>query len=421
VVYCGTTTIKPQVRLLVASTFGLAVFAVIAGECCARLAAASSSSDPVFKALLVDGRSLSGRVVSLGAGGVTLLSTEGARHELPLDSLVKLSRESAALAAPVDRAHIVLPEGDCLMRVVVGSSTETALEVQSDVLGKLEIPFDALVGLILKPPADGEQLDALWDEVRSEPRKTEVVWLQNGDRLSGGFLGLTDSTIKLQVASKPVAVDRSGALALGFAASAAGYPRPKGGFLELTLRDGTRVGAGETKLDEGTLEAKTRFGQTIRFPLGELVSARARTPSIVYISERTPNRVRSYSYVGPTRDIRQDRTVDGHPFQLAGQTFDRGIGIQSRTFVVYELEPGDRRFQALVGVDERAGPLGSVVFRVLVDTQERFKTPPLTDRDPPRAIDLDVSGGKFLILATEFGDRGNVRDFADWVEARLIR
>ena len=116
-----------------------------------------------------------------------------------------------------------------------------------------------------------------------------------------------------------------------------------------------------------------------------------------------------------------DRTVDGHPFQLAGQTYNRGLGAQSRTFLVYALEPGDRRFQALVGVDERAGPMGSVVFRVLVDSQERFKTPPLTDRDPPRSIDLDVSGGKFLILATDFGDRGDVRDLADWVEARLIR
>ena len=189
----------------------------------------------------------------------------------------------------------------------------------------------------------------------------------------------------------------------------------------MTLKDGTRLGVSETKLDDGNVEAKTRFGQTVHFPLSELVSVHARSSSISYLSERKPYHVRYFSYVGPTREIRPDRTVDGHPFQLAGQTYDRGIGAQSRTFLVYSLEPGDRRFQALVGVDERAGPLGSVVFRVLVDSQERFKTPPLTDRDPPRSIDLDLTGGKFLILATDFGDRGDVRDLADWVEARLIR
>jgi hypothetical protein len=106
---------------------------------------------------------------------------------------------------------------------------------------------------------------------------------------------------------------------------------------------------------------------------------------------------------------------------LAGQEYDRGIGAQSRTLLAYRVEPGDRRFQATVGVDERAGPLGSVVFAVLVDGKEQIRTSAMTDRDPPRTIDLDLTGAKFVILATEFGDRGDVRDLADWVEARMIR
>ena len=45
----------------------------------------------------------------------------------------------------------------------------------------------------------------------------------------------------------------------------------------------------------------------------------------------------------------------------------------------------------------------------------------MTDHDAPRAVDVDLAGGKLLILITEFGDRGDVRDLADWVEARTIR
>ncbi len=169
------------------------------------------------------------------------------------------------------------------------------------------------------------------------------------------------------------------------------------------------------------MQAKSRFGQAIRFPLAELVGVHVRSASVVYLSERTTAGVQYNPYVGPARDYRTDRTVDGHLFQLAGQSYDRGIGTQSRTLLAYALEPGDRRFQALVGVDERAGPLGSVVFRVLVDGKERVKTPPMTNRDAPKPIDLDVTGGKFVILDTDFGDRGDVRDFGDWVEARFIR
>jgi hypothetical protein len=124
---------------------------------------------------------------------------------------------------------------------------------------------------------------------------------------------------------------------------------------------------------------------------------------------------------GPTRPFRRDATVDGHPFRLGGRFYERGLGTQSRTFLAYRLEPRDRRFQALVGLDDSAGPLGSVVFRVLVDGKERFVTEPMSAGDTPKAVDLDVSGARLLILVTDFGDRGGVRDVADWVEARLVR
>jgi hypothetical protein len=58
---------------------------------------------------------------------------------------------------------------------------------------------------------------------------------------------------------------------------------------------------------------------------------------------------------------------------------------------------------------------------VLVDEKERFASVPLSNRDASQFIDVDVSDGKFLILDTSFGDRGDVRDFADWVEARMVR
>jgi hypothetical protein len=386
-------------------------------------AAASSpvSSDPVFKALLIDGRTISGRIVSLGDDAITLAAAEGARHELSLKNLVKLTRDVPLPIAAADRAHVLLPDGDRIMQVFVGPSTETTLEVQSLALGKLTVPLDCLVGLILAAPSSPNAFESLWDRVRVEPRTTEVIWLLNGDRLTGSFLGLDDQQVKIQVDGKPVELEKSGVVAILFDPGLVNYPRPKKDFTEVTLADGTRLGVTGARLNDGNVLATTRFGQSIRFPVSELVRFGARTASVVYLSERKPAGVQYVSYVGPAREMRVDRTVDGHLFQLAGQTYDRGIGTQSRTLLAYRLEPNDRRFQALVGVDERAGPLGSVVFRVIVDGDQRLQTPPMTDRDPPKAIDVDVSGARHLILITEFGERGDVRDLADWVEARLIR
>lgn len=408
-------------RGLVASSLSVVLVVGLAAVSSGGSASTTSQSDPVFNAVLLDGRTVTGRIVSLGPGPITLASAEGAKHELPLEQVFKLTRDAGGSVATLDRSVVVLPDGDCLMRVMVGAATETALDVQSDALGKLAVPLESLLGWIMVVPAQADDLDGLWDRVRLEPRKQEVVWLSNGDRLSGGFLGWDDRKIKMQSGGKPVEIDRTGIVGVGFDQALVSYPRPQSGWLEVSLKDGTRLGLSGARIDESNVEATTRFSQKVRFLLSELVSVHVRSQSIGYLTERKPIETRYFPYVGPTRRVRADRTVDGHLFRLSGQTFDRGIGAQTRTLLAYRLEPGDRRFQALVGVDERAGPLGSVVFRVLVDNQERFKSPPLSDRDAPRSIDLDVSGGKFLILDTDFGDRGNVRDLADWVEARLVR
>jgi hypothetical protein len=406
---------------VLAAAWSVAVLAGLAVRGSAALAGALDSSDPVFKALLVDGSTVSGRLITLGPGAIRLASAEGAAHELPLDRLVKLTRESSVSLPALDRSHVILPEGDCLMRVVIGSSNETSLEVQSDALGKLSVPLDGILGLIVSGQSQPTELDPLWERVRAQPRSTEIVWLANGDRIAGAFLSLDETKIKIQLGGKPVDVDRAGVVAVGFDPGLIRYPRPRSDFLEVALKDGSRLGVTEARLDDGTILATSRFGQSIKFSSNELVRVHVRSSSVVYLSERKPAGAQYVSYVGPTREYRVDRTVDGHFFRLGGQSFDRGVGAQSRTLLAYRIEPGDRRFQALVGVDERAGPLGSVVFRVLVDGQERFQTTPMTDHDAPKAVDVDLAGGRLLILVTEFGDRGDVRDLADWVEARMIR
>jgi len=113
--------------------------------------------------------------------------------------------------------------------------------------------------------------------------------------------------------------------------------------------------------------------------------------------------------------------VVGPALRLGGQTYDRGLGTQSRTLLAYRLDPKAKRFQALVGLDDAAGPLGNVVFKVLVDGKPRYESPSMGAGEAPRAVDVALEGGKVLILTTEFGERGDVQDSGDWVEARIIR
>lgn len=379
-------------------------------------------SDPVFSALLLDGKTVSGRIRQIAQNGdVTLVTTGGPEQTIVFGQLLKLTREGLLPPLSPEGPIVLFAGGDRLYRAVIGPATDTTLEVQSYTLGNLAIPLDTILGLVLKAPEDTDELDLLIDRLRNQPRESEVLWLTNGDRVQGGFLGLDEKKMKFQAPSGPIALDLSSVRALGFDPGLVVARKPEGPYFELTTSDGSRLGATRVRIEQGHLVATSRFGAPVKLALGDLVRVHARSKSIEYLSEREADAVQYVPYVGPTRPYRRDTSVENHPLRLAGQTYDRGLGTQSRTLLAYRLAPGDRRFQALVGLDDRAGPLGSVVFRVVVDREERFVSPPMSARDTPKAVDVDVTGAKRIILFTEFGERGEVRDFADWVEARIVR
>ena len=244
---------------------------------------------------------------------------------------------------------VLLADGDRLMRVSIVSATDASVEVRSELLGKLEVPLECVVGVVLAATGGAGGLESLKDRLLTEARSSEVVWLANGDRLDGGFLGMDDAKIRLQVDQKPVEIDRAGAVAVGFDPGLIHYPRPKRAFLEASLGDGTRLGLTSIRLNEGNVEATTRFGGAIRFPLNELARLHAVSASVVYLSDRKDAVPQYKSYIGPTRPYRLDRTVDGFPIQLGGQAYERGIGMQSGTYLAYRIAarrsaiPGDRR------------------------------------------------------------------------------
>ena len=226
----------------------------------------TTQPDPTFSALLLDGHTSRGRLDSLGPGAITLASPEGAKHLLPLNTVFKLTREVSGSVAALDRSMVVLPEGDRLMRVTLGSASETALEVLSDALGKLSLPLDSLLGWIMVEPSVRDDIDAMWDRVRLEPRKDEVVWLSNGDQLAGNFLGY-NRLLKLLSDGKPREIDQSRIVAVGFDRAHVNYPRPKSGYLELTLYDGTRFGVIDSRIDDGTIQKRPpASGGKVRFP-----------------------------------------------------------------------------------------------------------------------------------------------------------
>jgi hypothetical protein len=253
-------------------------------------------SDPVFTVHRVDGTTVSGQLRQLGPDDrLTVAPAEGPPRTLPLAGVVKLTRDGPPALYTPEGSVVLLPDGDRLFRAVVGVTRDMAIEVQQYIVGNLSLPLDALVGVVLAVPT-GEQdaADAVLDRMRNEPRTSEVLWLANGDRLPGSFLGLDETKVRFQTENGTLALNQADVGAIGFDPALISYPKPEGTFLELTLSDGSRLGVQHGRIDRGHVVGETRFGAGVRVPLAELLAAHVRSNRLAYWrNARLPANARS--------------------------------------------------------------------------------------------------------------------------------
>jgi hypothetical protein len=82
---------------------------------------------------------------------------------------------------------------------------------------------------------------------------------------------------------------------------------------------------------------------------------------------------------------------------------------------------GFDRFEAVVGIDQAAGGLGSVIVSVHLDDRETYRSPLLTGNSPPAFLSLPLHGAQTLVLRADPTPDGNQHDHVDWADARLVR
>jgi len=115
------------------------------------------------------------------------------------------------------------------------------------------------------------------------------------------------------------------------------------------------------------------------------------------------------------------QSITGSTLSIAQHRYEHGLGTHAAGEMLFKLGRERHRFQAQIGIDDGAGEVGSVVFKVLLDGREAFNSGTLKAGQAPRAVALDVSGvDEMRLLVTDAGD-GVQGDHADWAEAAVDR
>jgi alpha-galactosidase len=134
---------------------------------------------------------------------------------------------------------------------------------------------------------------------------------------------------------------------------------------------------------------------------------------------------------GPSlRLVRQDferlelnQSVIQTPLTIGARKFARGLGTHSVGRIVVESPQPMAKFQAQIGVDNNvrtAGKRGSVVFAVLADGRQVYRSEVVRGGEDARPLDLDLRGARALELHVDDAGDGPGWDHADWAEAKIV-
>jgi NPCBM/NEW2 domain len=324
---------------------------------------------------------------------------------------------------PHDRPHAVLANGDRLPgRAVAVTGDQLQFRAELGREQDLTIPLTALSAVWFTPRAAARAAEPDGRRLLAEKRRQDVVLLTNQDALRGTVTGLADGgPLALDPGGPTVSVPRDRIQGLLLNTDLARTFRPRGPYRQLVLRNGGRVSLKAVTLDGADLAGTTLFGATVRVPLAEVAALNTYQGKAVYLSDLAPQKYDHTPYLGVRWPLAADRAVTGLDLRLGGGTFDKGVGLHSRSRATFALPRDARRFEAIVGLDEATGRAGSATVQVLADDR------PLLDPSPPvsagRPVPLRLAlppGARTLTLAVEFGAGGEVQDHVDWADARVV-
>lgn len=375
------------------------------------------------------GPSVRGELVELSADAV-VVQTEAGPQKLDLASLWELT--AAPTAIPADRPVTVwveLMDGSLIRgeayTAAAGTATVRTLAGQS-----LSIRTAAIRAVRFRDYVSAPQLAQRWQEISAAKATGDSLVIRRGetlDQLTGAIRDVTDEAVQFESDGETVQAKRTKLEGLLYYHPAAGeLPRRSA---HVTDASGSQWSVKSLRKMGEQLELVTVAGVSVSLPLTQLKWIDfssgnsqwldALEPESVawrpFIQTKLPNEMMARLF-----EPRGSATPGGHPLLLAGQEYDRGLAIHSRTELVYRLTGDFRQFLAVVGIDDRVRPAGNVRLVISGDDRELFAQT-ITGSDEPLTLNVDITAVKRLKILVDFGEQLDLADCLDLCDARITK
>ncbi|GMU33747.1 MAG: hypothetical protein AMXMBFR20_16190 [Planctomycetia bacterium] len=303
---------------------------------------------------------------------------------------------------------VSLHAGDRLFGEIVGGNSKQ-LQLKHAILGELDIALTEI-----------SRVQRVGEAATTEPMAGEedLLQLTNGDFLRGAVAGCGSSGVTFFDGKR----DREFRWADIAGLQLAALTRRAGSGLRwiVTLTDGTSLVGTAFQNESGSLSVKTVLDRKMSAPIDQLVSIEPIGGRRTWLSMMEPAEYKATPYFDVRWGFERDRNVVGGPLRVADETYTRGIGLHSACRISYALDKRFRQFRAALALDDTAGPLGDADVRILIDGRLLVELEHVRKNEALRLVDVDVSGGETLTIEIGFGDRGDVQDRVNLLNAALI-
>ncbi len=387
------------------------------------------SSAPLLRSDVVIVESLTGaRTEGSWAGiaenGDVLVQAQGAPTAFAPDTLreIRFANRESPTSRPAALGTLEFADGGRLAFTQLRGAAADAIAADTLLAGELVIPFRHLAAVRFdKLSSDAGALQSYETEFADrKPGKDVLISGAGGEVRSvrGTLVSLDAEAGRFDFAGDVRTFKVADTLAIVLASGAGSTGRPPA---ELRLVNGGRVGGRLVHSTGSAVSIETSFGALVDVPLERIESIGLSSDRIVMLSDLTAATTTVEGLLHEPWPVRTGRNVANGPIVLGGVEYARGVGVHSRTELVYELDGSFAQFISTIGIDDAVRPLGSVEFKVLGDGETLYQSGPLTGNDAPRPIDVPISGVKRLTLLVDYGGQLDLADHADWADARLVR
>ena len=360
---------------------------------------------------------LAGELESLSSDGGLVLRQGEQRHDIALHDVVRVDFAATADRESLNPMVWLMTNGDKLLGMPINNDGD-GIVVDVEGVGPVPVALETIAQMDM-PSALSTHNDTLaW--FRRQPLADEdQILLANGDVIRGFILSIGPHEVVVDTDAGQARLARRLLVSLRLANPSAQQPRPTVAVVHLV--SGVRLSVASITYKNGTARAMLATGQKVGFAVGQIRSIEVVGGRWQYLSDRKPDEYVHTPMLSVSWPYVQDRNVRGQPLSVAGNVYDKGIGVHSAARLVYHLSPADRHFVTYFGMDDDSGPAADVLVVVRTDGQERFRQEHVRPGRLWGPVRLDLSGAKTLELLVEFGDNGGVQDRLNWIEPAIIR